>query len=36
VKRIRFVHVALAAVVAALVVPAAGVSKGNAVPSSDG
>ena len=35
-KRIRFVHVALAAVVAALAVPAAGVSKGSALPSSVG
>ncbi len=35
-KRIRFVHVAFAAVVAALAVPAAGVSKGNAVPTSVG
>ena len=33
-KRIRFVHVALAAVVVALAVPAAGVSKGSAVPTS--
>jgi putative spermidine/putrescine transport system substrate-binding protein len=36
VKRIRFVHVAFAAFVAALAVPAAGVSKGSAVPSSVG
>ena len=35
-KRIRFVHVAFAALVAALAVPAAGVSKGNAVPTSVG
>ena len=35
-KRIRFVHVAFAALVAALAVPAAGVSKGSAVPSSVG
>ncbi len=35
-KRIRFVHVALAAVVVALAVPAAGVSKGSAVPTSIG
>ena len=35
-NRIRFVHVALAAVVAALDVPAAGVSKGSAVPTSVG
>ena len=35
-KRIRFVHVAFVAVVAALAVPAAGVSKGNAVPTSVG
>ena len=31
-KRIRFVHVTFAALVAALAVPAAGVSKGNALP----
>jgi len=36
VKRIRFVHVTFAALVAALAVPAAGVSKGSAVPSSVG
>jgi len=36
VKRIRFVHVTFAALVAALAVPAAGVSKGNAVPTSVG
>jgi putative spermidine/putrescine transport system substrate-binding protein len=36
VKRIRFVHVALAALVVALVVPAAGVSKSTAVPTSVG
>ena len=35
-KRIRFVHVTFAALVAALAVPAAGVSKGSAVPSSVG
>ena len=35
-KRIRFVHVTFAALVAALAVPAAGVSKGNAVPTSVG
>ena len=35
-KRIRFVHVAFAALVAALAVPAAGVSKGNAVPTAVG
>ena len=35
-KRIRFVHVTFAALVAALAVPAAGVSKGSVVPSSVG
>ena len=35
-KRIRFVHVTFAALVVALAVPAAGVSKGNAVPTSVG
>ena len=35
-KRIRFVHVTLAAVVAALAVPAAGVSTGSAAPTSVG
>jgi len=36
VKRIRFVHVTFAALVAALAVPAAGVSKGSALPTSVG